>query len=192
MKYISIIIMFVTLLSASRIISAQSKDDLSREIECPCLIEMDLSGNENLNTADGETVVLKFISAEVKGRLMICNYENVLRRLNNLDGFKIANIEDEMNNWDVNNNFNAMAKSYFYGDLSTAKFGESLNSAEIGDSSYFSLQSISNGTLKLNETSTGFVVKRNDVIKMKSLSPASSVPKTLGRKRNNTIPKKIK
>jgi len=201
MRNISALILFVTIISFTSV-NAQTESGSSKDIDCPCMLEYDFNNDvkESLNADENFHPVIKFKSAEIKDGMMICNYEKVFYKLNNSSGFEFINSETLKNKW-INNvpavinyyntqNFNSSILNYVYGDILSAQFDENFKSFSLHDTSDVSLSLKTSGSVKLNEKQNGFTVTRNDVIEIKSFAPASSVPTQLGKKKNNTIPKK--
>ena len=186
------------------LVYSQSENNSAKEIECPCLLEYGFNADvkESLNAGEDFHPVLKFVNAEVKDGMMICNYDKVFYNFQNNADFKIVSLENVKDNWSnkgllvityfSSQKFEASVINYIYGDISTAKFDENFKPFSLSDSSNTSLNLKSSSSIVVNESQNGFVLKRNDVIKMKSLAPASSVPTTLGKRKNNNTPDKIK
>lgn len=204
MKSISILIILATMFLSNDYIYSQSDNNSDKEINCPCMLEYEFNSDvkESLNAGENFHPVLRFLNAEVKNGMMICNYDKVFYNFKNGSDFTFVSLANVKDNWTnkglavvtyfSSQKFEASVLNYIYGDASAAKFDENFKSFSISDSSITSLKLKSNESVELNESKNGFKISRDDVIRMKSLAPASSVPKTLGKKRNNTAPDKLK
>lgn len=204
MKYISMLILLSVMFLFNDYVYSQSEDDLSKEVICPCMIEYGFNADvkESLNAGADFHPVLKFINAEIKDRLMICNYETVFLSFKNGSDFEFVSFENLKDNWTTNGSavisyyssqkFKASILNYIYGDISAAQFDENFQSISLSDPSAANIFLKSGGNIKLNNSQIGFLIERNDVIKMRALAPVTSVPKILVRKKNNTTPDNLK
>ena len=204
MKYISMIIFLALMLLLNNFVHSQSEDDLFKEVICPCMIEYDFNSDikESLNAGTDFHPVLKFIGAEINNGIMFCNYDTVFYNLKNGSTFKFVtsgNLEDKWTSEDSvvihyysSQSFQASVLSFIYGDISTAQFSENFQSFSLSAPSSAKIFLKSGGVIKLNGLQNGFLIKRDDVIKMKALTPGIIVPKSLGRKKNNTTPDNLK
>ena len=200
MKYISILVFFVLVLSLNDYAYSQREDDLSKEVICPCMLEYDFNKDvkESLNTANDFHPVLKFIGAEIKDGKMLCNYDSVFYSLKKGNAFEFLSQNNLKDKWTPEDSveikyyssqsFRASVINYIYGDISSAQFDENFKPVSLSDPSTSEISLKSGGSIKLNESQNGFLIKRNDIIKMKALAPGIRVPKSLGKKKNNTVP----
>lgn len=204
MKYISMIMLLILMSVSSNYVYSQNENGSSKEVICPCLLEYDFNSDikESLNAGNNFHPVLKFTSAEIKDGMMICNYDKTFYKLNGSSAFEFINTENLSDKWITNGvtkinyygsqNFETSILSYIYGDISSAQLDDNLKSFSLADSVSATLYLKSGGELKLNEAQNGFLITRSSIIQMKALAPVSNVPTTLGRKKNNTAPDKLK
>ena len=200
MKHILMLMFLALMLSLNDYVYSQSEDDLSKEVICPCMLEYGFNTDvkESLNTGTDFHPVLKFIGAEIKDGVVICKYDSVFYSLKNSSAFEFlshGNLEDNWRSEDSvvikyysSQSFHASVINYIYGDISAAQFGENFKSVSLSDPSSANVSLKSGGSIKLNESKNGFLIKRNDIIKMKALTPGIRVPTSLGKKKNNTAP----